>query len=76
MKIIDQGQSVRTSDVISIQDDEKNIKWFLAIERTNGKFEWKDGAMIREMINPEYFKSMTPEYRQKVYDLAFNAIKQ
>lgn len=68
MEIVEKSQLVKTSDVVQIQDSEKDLKWFICIEKMNGKFK-----SIREMINPEFLIEQGTDYMQKVYDLAYNA---
>lgn len=68
MKIVEQSQLVKTSDVVQIQDSEKGLTWFICIEKMDGKFQ-----EIREMVNPEFLREQGTDYMQKVYDLAYNA---
>lgn len=74
MKVLEKAQTIRTTDVVVIHDEEKNIKWFLAMERTNGRVDYKNGCVFREMMNPDYFNSMDAKYKQKIYDLSYNEI--
>lgn len=66
VKVIECRQTVRTTDVVHIKDSEKDVQWFMAIEMQNGVFE-----SIREMINPDHFKSYGFPYMYKIYDLAY-----
>lgn len=69
MKLIDYKQTIRTTDVVHIYDEDKNLNWFIAFEKTNGF--WNES---REMMNPDYFKQQGADYMQKVYDLAYKTV--
>jgi len=67
LKVIEKTQLIRTTDVVRIDDSKLNAKWFIEIEKIDGKFQ-----SIREMMNPDYFNSQTLKYKNLVYNLAFN----
>jgi len=69
MKIVERSQLVIQSDVVQIMDSEKEIIWFINIDKMDGNIKG-----IREMINPELLKEQGTDYVQKVYDLAYNAL--
>lgn len=71
LKVVNNSQLVRTTDVVRIDDDKLNAKWFIEIERMDGKF-----VSIREMMNPDFFNSKSLKYRNIVYNLAYNHITE
>jgi hypothetical protein len=70
MKVIEYKQTIRTTDVVHIYDEEKNLNWFIAFEKMNGI--WHEGS--REMMNYDFFKQQGGDYMQKVYDLAYKTV--
>lgn len=67
MKVIDIAKTIRTTNVVYINDD--NRKWFISIEEMNGAFR------VEESLNSKLFAAQNHEYKQKVIEMAFNAIK-
>ncbi len=69
-KIVEQSQSIETSDMIQIYDAEKKITWFINIDKVDGKFQ-----KIKEALNPGLLEEQGADYMQKLYELAYNATK-
>lgn len=71
MEVKDYKQTIRTTDVVHIYDQEKDINWFIAFEKLNGVLY----GNAREMINYDFFRKQGPDYMQQVYDLAYKHIE-
>ncbi len=67
MEIKDYTKTVRTTEVVHIYDAEKDMNWFVCLEKTNGSFG-NNGA--KEMMNYDIFKEQGADYMLKVYNLA------
>ncbi|MCP5063614.1 MAG: hypothetical protein GY936_14300 [Ignavibacteriae bacterium] len=70
MEIVEQSQLVETSDMIQIYDAEKKITWFINVVRVDGKFQ-----KIKEALNPKLLEEQGGDYIQRLYELAYNAVK-
>ena len=69
MKVIEKSQSIKTNDIIVIEDESLKMKWFIDIEQTGGKI-----TNIKESVNYQYFMMQGLEYINKVYALAIQEI--
>lgn len=71
MQVKAHAHTIRTSDVVHIYDEEKNLNWFIVFEKTNGLI-----TDTREAINEELFKWQGGEYMQEVYVLAYKTMNK
>lgn len=69
MTVKDYKQTIRTTDVVHIYDEEKKLNWFISFEKANGILEES-----REIMNYDFFKKQGADYMQKVYDLAYKTV--
>jgi hypothetical protein len=70
MEVIEKSQIVQMNDIVVIEDEDLKIKWFIDVERLDGKL-----ISCKETLNPQFLYKQGFAYVGQVYGLAVENIK-